>query len=453
MSSATISDENMGSLTPVNTLPSINMSPPRASAEAASGSNKRKRGKFRENERKKVSRVRARGACARCRVYHLSCDLNFPCSNCVRVAESATAFTQPCYHDPLDNVISFRMGNSRANQPQSQLPLLRWAADEQTTRRIYVEFPFLGIPSSCRPRMPVDCRKFVPRDSDILEDVWEGSDGDKLTLTFPPFACEEPEDLRASLESYIEKCSGLLEHDLGMETADVISAATFAEAQRYAQINHDSAVANALRIRIIAYFSRESMAIVGHESLGIPVVDDQRFPIYGQVPVPSVLDFQIDTTAIHIMTKLMEGATKRLKRVVFGRKNKQGWYEVYLTCFVLLESLEKVYSLQAYYSGINEHMGGNTFANISYTSRTMMDRWRYSADNLLYHYRCILRAMDPFSFAWDALGSVDDVAKANLDPEAVLYMQKMCKHLKEEREFFKVSREEVVNGFTDDTSL
>lgn len=63
------------------------------------------------------------------------------------------------------------------------------------------------------------------------------------------------------------------------------------------------------------------------------------------------------------MIKLMEGVTKRLRQVIFGRKNKERWYEVYLACFILLESLEKTYSLQVFYSGINEHM-------VSYHSTT-----------------------------------------------------------------------------------
>lgn len=82
-----------------------------------------------------------------------------------------------------------------------------------------------------------------------------------------------------------------------------------------------------------------------------------------------------------------------------------------------------------------------------------MDKWKYSAENLLYHYRCILRGMDPFSFAWDTLESVDDLAKASLDPDAVLYMQTISKLLKEKREFVEAAHDEVVITHTDGTSL
>jgi hypothetical protein len=96
--------------------------------------------------------------------------------------------------------------------------------------------------------------------------------------------------------------------------------------------------------------------IVGDETLGIAKVEDTRFPIYGQVPVPSVLDFQIDTIAIHLMLKLIKSVVSRLKKIIYGRRNKEKWYEVYLTCFILLGCLEKVYSLQLGYMGMGDAM-------------------------------------------------------------------------------------------------
>jgi hypothetical protein len=41
------------------------------------------------------------------------CDENDPCRRCVEVSAKATIFRQPCFREPLDNVIAFRAGNAR----------------------------------------------------------------------------------------------------------------------------------------------------------------------------------------------------------------------------------------------------------------------------------------------------------------------------------------------------
>lgn len=80
-------------------------------------------------------------------------------------------------------------GNSRANQTRSELPHLRWAADAVSQRIIRVQYPFTIHLDTPRPTMPIICRKFTYKSIDILKDVWEGENGDRLVLEFPPFAC------------------------------------------------------------------------------------------------------------------------------------------------------------------------------------------------------------------------------------------------------------------------
>jgi hypothetical protein len=106
----------------------------------------------------------------------------------------------------------------------------------------------------------------------------------------------------------------------------------------------------------MAYFSRESMAIVGNETLEISRVEDKRFPIiYDQIPVPSILDFQIDTLAIKLMHESLKRVIKRLKIVIFTEKR---WYEAYLTIFVLLNTLMAVFKHQLSYQEQNANMVG-----------------------------------------------------------------------------------------------
>lgn len=100
------------------------------------------------------------------------------------------------------------------------------------------------------------------------------------------------------------------------------------------------------------------MTIVGNETLGIPRVEDKRFPIYNQIPVPSILDFQIDTLAIKLMFVSLKHIIKRLKSVFFGKRSEQRWYEAYLTSFVILDTLMTVFKLQLSYKEWNANMVG-----------------------------------------------------------------------------------------------
>lgn len=54
----------------------------------------------------------------------------------------------------------------------------------------------------------------------------------------------------------------------------------------------------------------------------------------------------------------------------------------------------------------------------------MLEEWEYSAENLLYHFRSVFRGQTPF--AQDSTQATDKWARADLDPESVVYMQKVA---------------------------
>lgn len=88
------------------------------------------------------------------------------------------------------------------------------------------------------------------------------------------------------------------------------------------------------------------MVICGDNSLKPENFDDSPFYINGKCPVPPVLDYQIDFMAIQYMLKQMKLTVKRLKLLIFGKSRNRDWFEVYLTIFVLLSSLEIVQARQ-----------------------------------------------------------------------------------------------------------
>ncbi len=91
----------------------------------------------------------------------------------------------------------------------------------------------------------------------------------------------------------------------------------------------------------------------GPDTLGVALINNEKFDLHGHAPVPSVLDFQIDTMAIMYMNRQLKILINQLKRRLYGKDNKKAWYEVFLSIFVLLSTLEKVYHTQMSYMRCN----------------------------------------------------------------------------------------------------
>jgi len=108
----------------------------------------------------------------------------------------------------------------------------------------------------------------------------------------------------------------------------------------------DSAVSVALTIRAASYFSRTRMVMTGPNVLEVPYFEDARLLMNGGLPIPAVLDYQIDYLAIRYMLQCMKQVIGLLKKLIFSQSTRKGWYEIYLTTFVLLSSLEIVHARQ-----------------------------------------------------------------------------------------------------------
>jgi hypothetical protein len=88
------------------------------------------------------------------------------------------------------------------------------------------------------------------------------------------------------------------------------------------------------------------MVITGPNVLEMPYSEDARFLINGGLPIPAVLDYQIDYLAIRCMLESMKQLIGLLKKLIFKQSTQKGWYEIYLATFVLLSSLETVHARQ-----------------------------------------------------------------------------------------------------------
>ncbi|KAH7019025.1 hypothetical protein EDB80DRAFT_699706 [Ilyonectria destructans] len=409
---------------------------------APPGKGKRKRNT--EAKRNKIKSVRRAGACLRCRIYKEQCDENTPCARCISIASSAKLFRQPCFREPLDIVIAFRAGNARAGKIRSEPIKPNWSAEDLVLKTATLYYPFLKPGANAGVYLSIQCRKFLPDRQDVLIEPWALPNGEVVTITSPPYACYDSDLGSTALEEYLEKCkSALLEEAMDSLNDDIVRSGMI-EAERYSSQNPESAVSLAMNIRAATYFSRTRMSMGGPNILELSYFEDLQ--VHDRVPIPAVLDYQLDYLAIRYMTEQMHRITKRLKKILFAKNNFTSWYEIYLTTFVLLCSLETVHAKQI---EILDRFAakGDRLPRVECTSSTMIEEWEHSAKILIYHYRAILKGMVPFSTPWDNEQTQRMRSKCSLDEKALDHIRELQLLIKDrDAELQKVSREDLNNS-------
>lgn len=101
-------------------------------------------------------------------------------------------------------------------------------------------------------------------------------------------------------------------------------------------------IANALKIQSAAYISEIQPLISSSETLGIPKFNNPKFRQHGTTLIPIALDHQLYNLYIKYMQQRLR-VLDGLKKLIFNRTdNRETWYEIFLTIFVLLCNLESV---------------------------------------------------------------------------------------------------------------
>jgi len=286
------------------------------------------------------------------------------------------------------------------------------------------------------PTLTISCREFSPSSDDILSETWKVQ-GQVIVLDLPPYACENPKDVQPVLEAFMTKCRPFLLEEIterkGMvETPmDHINRSTLLEAIRYSRAYSDSPVAQALKIKLAAQMFAKPLTLCGSETLGVQQrLVDKGVTYYDQaVPLPTFLNYQLDTLAMMCIQGYQKNIIKCLQAKIFTANRGKNWYEVFLTIFVLLGNLEHLYQAQRRY--IQRHKKTGQDYRVSFVSENMMGKWAYSAENLITHFRVVLGGFVPFSKIWDNSNESDFCP--NLDDNARKYMRSVTNLLREQK--------------------
>ena len=90
-----------------------------------------------------------------------------------------------------------------------------------------------------------------------------------------------------------------------------------------------------MTIALLTRFTTESFNLTDRETLDIDVVNDLESPHYRRIPIPSVLDAQLDQIWMGQMTKLKRKVVTNLNGMATGNDRRQNWYFILLTVLVL----------------------------------------------------------------------------------------------------------------------
>ncbi|KAL4955934.1 hypothetical protein BDW69DRAFT_159704 [Aspergillus filifer] len=359
----------------------------------------------------------------------VQCDGGLPCNNC-KVVETQLVYKGPCVRVSIQDLMPFRAGNSRTQQLRSTFPKYKWLSKDQEMKHIFIQHPWHDFFACCDvPLLQLRCRTFVPTQNDYLSETYESPDGKKMTIEFPPYACAnaEKDEMRRAMSKYLDDSKSIAERAMNTDIKDELIILPLKEARRYARKQPDNPsegqlmVEHALKILAAGYISEIQPTIVGDETLEIPLVDNKEFKQHNQRLIPIAMDYQIDNLYIAYMHQNLKPILSRLSRLVSrGRADelKESWFEIFLTTFVLLLSLEMVFDKQMSFVKKYQDVNANIFATASHVKALMIEEWQQSAKNLIYVFRCLVRGMVPFGLQW----SQEIQKQANLDDESLAFV-------------------------------
>ena len=91
--------------------------------------------------------------------------------------------------------------------------------------------------------------------------------------------------------------------------------------------------------------SKSFNILSGHEELGLGPIADPNSPLHGRIPIPPMLDAQMDSILMGFMKSRQRRGLSKLKALMMSH-SKENWFMIFLTIIVLLSNLEFLFEHQ-----------------------------------------------------------------------------------------------------------
>jgi len=302
-----------------------------------------------------------------------------------------------------------------------------WASHD--IRRIHItqHVPLLG---GGWIRYPIRVRPFVPRPGDSLARKWKVNGVEELyncavygIADMAEAACEMErvvdDTLFDAITFYIDEKDKLLHM-------------TYMMAYRYSRLaqrkEERDLLQAVLRLWGASRMESRSEYVCGGETLGMtPHQCNPNCPNNGKVLTPPVFSAQMEIIMTARILLPMKKRILRLLRTLIHERQRQSWFTIYLTLFILLHSCAMLTAANIKRARKQGIQGG-------YFDERLIEELHKGAEILLAYFHHCNKGNHPFSMDWE---SPDQMMMDEFTPEQIGFMRELSAELEEKAETFK----------------
>ncbi|KAK4033830.1 hypothetical protein C8A01DRAFT_19292 [Parachaetomium inaequale] len=353
------------------------------------GNRVKRRAVFSEEKRLQTAEARKKGCdLAQKQSLYVSCTL------CTEHKIYKNAPRHPCFKTTLADILFFRSGPA-ANEPfftkRTMVYDLADLSKPDVPARMLKLTQHIG-----HHQLTVYASEFMPSPADVVSYKWHDRSGQSHELKMPHFCLTNMEKIHRHFRQYID--SAKWSYLTSLETEDEL----------------DSLVADSLDLWAISRMIEIPWQMCGPDTLGVDLVTDPTSPQRGRVPIPPMMDTQLDQIVIQfILTPLRERVVEKFEQLITPAK-RDAWWEVYLSAFILLNHIERLARHSV--SHARTHTMPGKYSNIPFLEAVF-----HTAKSILARFHFVCNGSVPLKLDWT---SPRVAAMATLEPGQVAFMQR-----------------------------
>ncbi|KAL0471666.1 hypothetical protein QR685DRAFT_471472 [Neurospora intermedia] len=377
----------------------------------------------RTEEQKRTSKLaRKNGVCYWCKEKKRKCDLHEkgPFESCGICATQKTykgVLRMPCFTSTLADMLFFRAG------PAVNEPL--FIKRETVFRLTDFSKPNVGVikleltQNIGKHHLVVYASQFDPLPGDKLSYTpTDRRTGRKHNIPMPHFCLTNYDEVHFNMTKYFHSSKQDYLHMLkgnGGLTWDIVSMAI-----EYAETKKDSLVDTALNLWVICRMIEDPWELLENNKLGVSRVNLPGTKFHGKIPIPPMMDTQLDQVIIQFVLNNLRGKLIGLFERNISPAKPETWFETFLASFIMLTHIERLAAHSV------RHAETHTMPT-KYSNTKFLEQAFHTAKIVLsrFHYAC--NGSIPLGLDWKD-SQVSSMAK--LGPKEVEFMQRIQKEFK-----------------------
>ncbi|KAH6632114.1 hypothetical protein F5144DRAFT_490873 [Chaetomium tenue] len=351
------------------------------------GNRSKTRAPFNEEKRQRTALARRKGCdLAQKESPYVSCTL------CTEHRVYKNAPRHPCFKNTLAEILFFRSGPA-PNEPFFT-ERLRDSTDLGDLSKPNVPARMLKLTQRIGShQLTVYASEFVPSPGDVISYKWTDRTGELHELGMPLYCLTNLEKIHRHICQYIGSAKWAY-----LETDDELK----------------SLVADSLDLWAISRMIEIPWEMCGPDTLGVSPVTDATSPHKGRIPIPPIMDTQLDQIVIkNILTPLRKRLIDKFESLITPAK-RESWWEIYLSAFILTNHIERLAKHSV------DHAKTHTMPG-KYSNTKFLEGAFHTAKSILARFHFACNGSVPLKMDWT---SPSLAAMAKLDQSQVELMQK-----------------------------